>query len=67
MGNYGLDGNTLGKAGEAGSVQSEKGFEKCYWDWQGNGGKQDLVTRSFYAFSLALIQIHKSLYFAFLT
>lgn len=66
MGNSGLDGNTLGKAGEVGIVHSEKGFEKCYWDWQGNRGKQNLVTRSLCAFSLALIQIHSSLYVAFL-
>lgn len=66
MGNYELDGNTLGKAGEVGSVHSEKGFEKCCWDWQGNGEKQNLATGSFYAFSSALIQIHKSLYVAFL-
>lgn len=49
MDNYWLDGNTLGEAGELGSMHSEKGFEKCYWDWQGNGERQTLV-RSCYAF-----------------
>lgn len=58
MGNYGLDGNALGEAGEVGGMHSEKGFEKCYWDWQGNGERQNLVRRSCYAFNLALIQIH---------
>lgn len=29
MGNYGLDGNALGEAGEVGSVHSEQGFENA--------------------------------------
>lgn len=62
MGNYGQDGNTLGEAGEVGRMHSEKSFEKCYWSWQENGERQNLVTRSCYAFNLALIQIHESLY-----
>lgn len=66
MGNSGLDGDTLGKAGEVGSVHSEKGFEKCCWDWQGNRGKQNPTTKSFYAYSLALIQTHESRYAPFL-
>jgi len=60
MDNYGLDGNTLGKPGEVGSMHSEKGFER--WGCQGSGERKDLMRRSCYAFNLPLIQIRESLY-----
>lgn len=66
MDNYELDGCTSGEAREVGGMQWEKGFEKCCGDWQGKEERQNLVRRNFYAFNLALIQMHESLYVVFL-
>lgn len=54
----------MGEAEEIGSTHQEKEFEKCCGDWQGKGERQNLV-RCSYAFNLALIQMHESLYVVF--